>query len=177
SRSSRNRRFSTHRVYWLSYGRRRSRGVRFATHNYRRAVRSTGLCPGVGKARHRAAKNARTTIHHPVFLYCGLLTQVPGIYGTDYKPGRAAQGHLHETIGVYNNPTGIDTPYDNLLAEVLAIGTLTGDRTGTGTYSVFGRQMRFNLAEYFPLITTKRVHFKSAALELIWFLNGDSNVQ
>src|SRR5699024_10964741 len=78
---------------------------------------------------------------------------------------------------MYNNPTGIDTPYENLLAEVLANGTLTGDRTGTGTYSVFGRQMRFNLAEYFPLITTKRVHFKSAALELIWFLNGDSNVQ
>lgn len=78
---------------------------------------------------------------------------------------------------MYNNTTGIDTPYEELLADVYQNGTLTGDRTGTGTYAVFGRQMRFNLAEYFPLITTKRVHFKSAALELIWFLNGDSNVQ
>ncbi|HEY4535272.1 MAG TPA: thymidylate synthase [Enteractinococcus sp.] len=71
----------------------------------------------------------------------------------------------------------IDTPYEDLLADVLENGTLTTDRTGTGTYSVFGRQIRYNLAEYFPLITTKRVHFKSAALELIWFLNGDSNVK
>ena len=71
----------------------------------------------------------------------------------------------------------IDTPYEDLLADVLENGTLTMDRTGTGTYSVFGRQIRYNLAEYFPLITTKRVHFKSAALELIWFLNGDSNVK
>ena len=70
--------------------------------------------------------------------------------------------------------TSIETPYEELLADVLEHGTLTTDRTGTGTYSVFGRQIRYNLAEYFPLITTKRVHFKSAALELIWFLNGDS---
>lgn len=73
--------------------------------------------------------------------------------------------------------TSIDTPYEELLADVLENGTLTTDRTGTGTYSVFGRQMRFDLADSFPLITTKRVHFKSAALELIWFLNGDSNVK
>src|SRR5699024_1179056 len=78
---------------------------------------------------------------------------------------------------MYNNPTGIDTPYENLLAEVLANGTLTGDRTGTGTYSVFGRHMRFNLAEYFPLITSIRFFFKSAALEMICLLNGVSNVQ
>src|SRR5690625_6719364 len=73
--------------------------------------------------------------------------------------------------------SSLDTPYEDLLADVLENGTLTTDRTGTGTYSVFGRQMRFNLADSFPLITTKRVHFKSAALELIWFLNGDSNVK
>lgn len=71
----------------------------------------------------------------------------------------------------------IATPYEDLLADVLENGTLTRDRTGTGTYSVFGRQMRFDLTESFPLITTKRVHFKSAALELIWFLRGDSNVR
>jgi len=69
----------------------------------------------------------------------------------------------------------IPTPYEDLLADVMANGTHKSDRTGTGTRSVFGRQIRFDLAESFPLITTKRVHFKSVALELLWFLRGDSN--
>ncbi|WP_082057090.1 thymidylate synthase [Psychromicrobium lacuslunae] len=69
------------------------------------------------------------------------------------------------------------TPYEDLLREVLANGTAKADRTGTGTRSVFGRQIRFDLADSFPLITTKRVHFKSVALELLWFLRGDSNVR
>ncbi|WP_395243453.1 thymidylate synthase [Agromyces sp. MMS24-K17] len=70
----------------------------------------------------------------------------------------------------------IPTPYEDLLRDTLANGTHKSDRTGTGTTSVFGRQIRFDLAESFPLITTKRVHFKSIAIELLWFLRGESNV-
>lgn len=71
----------------------------------------------------------------------------------------------------------ITTPYENLLADVLQHGTPKSDRTGTGTRSVFGRQIRYDLDHAFPLITTKRVHFKSVALELLWFLRGDSNIR
>jgi thymidylate synthase len=70
----------------------------------------------------------------------------------------------------------LSTPYEDLLRETLAHGTAKTDRTGTGTRSVFGRQLRFDLAKGFPLITTKRVHFRSIAYELLWFLRGDSNV-
>jgi thymidylate synthase len=70
----------------------------------------------------------------------------------------------------------IPTPYEDLLRDVLANGARKSDRTGTGTRSVFGRQLRFDLADGFPLITTKRVHFKSIAYELLWFLRGESNV-
>jgi thymidylate synthase len=72
--------------------------------------------------------------------------------------------------------TAIPTPYEDLLRDVLAHGIRKGDRTGTGTTSAFGRQIRFDLSQGFPLITTKRVHFKSIAYELLWFLRGDSNV-
>ena len=67
--------------------------------------------------------------------------------------------------------------YLDLLAEVMATGVRRGDRTGTGTLGVFGRQIRFDLADGFPLLTTKRVHFKSIVLELIWFLSGQTNVR
>jgi thymidylate synthase len=71
----------------------------------------------------------------------------------------------------------IDTQYEDLLRHVLATGTPKSDRTGTGTRSVFGHQMRYDLAAGFPLITTKRVHFKSIALELLWFLRGEGNAR
>ncbi|MFE6257144.1 thymidylate synthase [Agromyces sp. NPDC057865] len=71
----------------------------------------------------------------------------------------------------------IPTPYEDLLRDVLEHGTHKTDRTGTGTRSVFGRQLRFDLAQGFPLVTTKRVHFKSIAYELLWFLRGESNVR
>ncbi|MFD5174897.1 thymidylate synthase [Nocardia sp. NPDC058379] len=69
-----------------------------------------------------------------------------------------------------------DTQYEDLLRHVLENGTPKADRTGTGTRSIFGHQLRYDLAESFPLITTKRVHLKSIAYELLWFLRGDSNV-
>src|SRR5690625_3040801 len=66
--------------------------------------------------------------------------------------------------------------YERLLAHVFENGTAKADRPGTGTRSVFGYQMRFDLAQGFPLVTTKRVHLKSVVHELLWFLRGDSNI-
>ena len=71
----------------------------------------------------------------------------------------------------------IATPYEDLLRRVLETGTPKADRTGTGTRSLFGHQLRYDLSAGFPLITTKKVHLKSVVYELLWFLRGESNVE
>lgn len=74
-------------------------------------------------------------------------------------------------------PRRPDTQYEDLLRLVLDSGAAKADRTGTGTRSVFGHQLRYDLSAGFPLITTKKVHLKSIVYELLWFLRGDANVR
>jgi thymidylate synthase len=74
-------------------------------------------------------------------------------------------------------PAGVvDTQYEDLLRRVLETGSRKSDRTGTGTVSLFGERLRYDLSSSFPLVTTKSVHFRSIAYELLWFLRGEGNV-
>jgi thymidylate synthase len=72
--------------------------------------------------------------------------------------------------------TVVDTQYEDLLRRVLETGTAKSDRTGTGTLSLFGERLRYDLSRSFPMVTTKKVHWKSVAYELLWFLRGEGNV-
>ncbi|SDC78349.1 thymidylate synthase [Rhodococcus tukisamuensis] len=100
--------------------------------------------------------------------------------GTSYRKGaRAAQPPCAaiRLARVTAQPAPVATPYEDLLRLVMETGTPKADRTGTGTRSLFGHQMRFDLRDGFPLITTKKVHLKSIVYELLWFLRGESNVE
>ena len=71
----------------------------------------------------------------------------------------------------------LDLQYQNLLQDILNNGKLKEDRTGTGTISVFGRQIRHDMSEGFPLLTTKKMYWKGIVTELLWFLRGDTNIK
>ena len=88
-------------------------------------------------------------------------------------PGRKLSG----VPSALPTPGSLPTPYEDLLRLVMESGTPKSDRTGTGTRSLFGHQLRYDLSAGFPLITTKKVHLKSVVYELLWFLRGDSNVE
>lgn len=75
------------------------------------------------------------------------------------------------------NRNNLDPQYINLVKDILDKGSKKGDRTGTGTVSVFGKQVRHNMSDGFPLLTTKKMSLKNIATELIWFLNGDTNIK
>jgi thymidylate synthase len=80
------------------------------------------------------------------------------------------------TVVVGTDGRPVDTQYEDLLRRVLETGTPKSDRTGTGTVSLFGERLRYDLSAGFPLLTTKKVHLRSIVVELLWFLRGESNI-
>ncbi len=80
-------------------------------------------------------------------------------------------------MSLLDRPRPVTTQYEDFARHVLTSGASKADRTGTGTVSVFGYQMRFDLHDGFPLVTTKKVHFPAVAYELLWFLRGDGNAR
>ncbi len=82
-----------------------------------------------------------------------------------------------DRLSVHVAGPAVDDQYERLLRRILETGVAKGDRTGTGTVSSFGERLRYDLSRGYPLVTTKRVHFRSLAVELLWFLRGETNVR
>lgn len=89
--------------------------------------------------------------------------------------GLGASGRHSTETNQTESPQNV-RQYLNLLDDILQNGTVREDRTGTGTMAVFGRQMRFDLSQGFPMVTTKKLHLRSIIIELLWFLKGDTNI-